>query len=91
MNRIGLHIGYWWGSGVEHDLFQMLELTHRAELDTIEINPAWLLKLTNAECEVFAARLREYGMTATLNGRSGRDERYRVGRSGGAAGGNHIL
>ncbi len=68
MNRIGLHIGYWWGSGVEHDLFQMLELTPRAELDTIEINPAWLLKLTNAECEVFAARLREYGMTATLNG-----------------------
>lgn len=68
MNPIGLHIGYWWGAGVENDLFQMLELTHRAELDVIEINPLWLLKMTHEECAAFAARLREYDMTATLNG-----------------------
>lgn len=68
MNRIGLHIGYWWGTGIEQDLFQMLALTHRAELDIIEINPAWLLQLSSEECKRFAERLQEYGMTATLNG-----------------------
>lgn len=68
MNKIGLHIGYWWGTCAAADLVQMLELTHRAELDLIEINPAWLLKLTDSECREFLARTKEYGMAITLNG-----------------------
>ena len=68
MNPIGLHIGYWWGTGEEHDIFNMLELTHRALLDIMEINPAWLLKLTDAECAELVKRTRSYGMTLTLNG-----------------------
>lgn len=68
MNQIGLHIGYWWGSGEEHDLFRMLELTHRAGLDVIELNPDWLMKLTDEECKEFTNRLADYGMGATLNG-----------------------
>lgn len=68
MNRIGLHIGYWWGTGEEHDIFRMLELTHRAELDVMELNPAWLLKLTEEEYGRLLRRARDYGMTMTLNG-----------------------
>lgn len=68
MNKIGLHIGYWWGTGVEGDLFQMLELTHRAELDVIEINPMWLMQLDSAQEKEFSRCLTEYGMNATLNG-----------------------
>ena len=68
MNVIGLHIGYWWGTGRENDIFQMLELTHQAELDALELNPAWLLKLTEQECRELLARAKDYGMTMTLNG-----------------------
>ena len=68
MNQIGLHIGYWWGSGEEGDIFRMLELTHRAELDVMEMNPIWLLKLTRSERRELLARAKDYGMILTLNG-----------------------
>lgn len=68
MNVIGLHIGYWWGTGREDNILQMLDLTHQAELDAMELNPAWLLKLTEAECRELLDRARDYGMVLTLNG-----------------------
>jgi len=68
VNKIGLHIGYWWGTGEEYDIFRMLDLTHHAELDTIEINPAWLMKMSWEDCREFSQKLREYHMTVTLNG-----------------------
>ena len=68
MNVIGLHIGYWWGTGRENDIFQMLELTHQAELDAMELNPAWLLKLSEEECRELLSRAKSYGMVMTLNG-----------------------
>lgn len=68
MNAIGLHIGYWWGTGREDDIFQMLQLTHQADLDAMELNPAWLLKLTERECAELLQKAKDYGMTMTLNG-----------------------
>ncbi|MCH1981459.1 sugar phosphate isomerase/epimerase [Ruminococcus sp. OA3] len=68
MNKIGLHIGYWWGTGEEHDIFNMLELTHHAGLDVIEINPDWLMRMTESECREFTEKLDAYHMSATLNG-----------------------
>lgn len=68
VNKIGLHIGYWWGTKEEDNIFRMLELTHLAGLDAIEINPAWLLKMSAEECRRFDDKLQEYGMIATLNG-----------------------
>lgn len=68
MNAVGLHIGYWWGTGQEHDIFRMLELTHQAELDAMELNPAWLLQLSNEECRELRLRAEDYGMILTLNG-----------------------
>ncbi len=68
MDKIGLHIGYWWGTSAASSLVEMLELTHRAELDIIEINPAWLLKMSDSECRDFLARTKDYGMSITLNG-----------------------
>ena len=68
MNKIGLHIGYWWGTSAAFDIFKMLELTHRAKLDAIEINPAWLLKMSDIQCREFLQRAKEYGMVITLNG-----------------------
>ena len=68
MNQIGLHLGYWWGTGEEQDIFRMLELTHQAELDIMELNPAWLLRLTEAECVRLLRQARDYGVSMTLNG-----------------------
>lgn len=68
MRLIGLHIGYWWGTGEETDIFRMLELTHQAEMDAMELNPAWLLKLTDRECGELLQRAKDYGMVLTLNG-----------------------
>lgn len=68
MNVIGLHIGYWWGTDAEKDIFHMLELTHQAGLDAVEINPAWLLKLSNSECNRLLKQAKDFGMVLTLNG-----------------------
>lgn len=68
MNKIGLHVGYWWGTGVKDDASVYLDLSHQAELDTIEITPTLLLAMSAAERADFAAKLKDYGMTATLNG-----------------------
>ncbi len=68
MNKIGLHIGYFWGTSKAHDIFSMLELTHAAGLEVMELNPAWLLRLSDAECHELLRRAREHGMTLTLNG-----------------------
>lgn len=68
MNKIGLHIGYWWGTSAASSLMGMLELTHSAALDVIEITPAWLLKLSDSECRDFLSQTKDYGMTITLNG-----------------------
>ncbi len=68
MNKIGLHIGYWWGTGEEKDIFRLLDLTHEAELDVIEMNPAWLLQMSDEECKRFVDKMQEYDMSATLNG-----------------------
>lgn len=68
MNRIGLHIGYWWGTGAENDIFRMLELSHAAGMDIMELNPAWLLKLNGEECGRLLKQAKEYGMELTLNG-----------------------
>jgi len=68
MNQIGLHIGYWWGTGEEHDIFHMLDLSHQAEMDIMELNPIWLMKLSDKECVELLQRAKDYGMTLTLNG-----------------------
>ena len=67
MNKIGLHMGYWWGTDIK-DLVSMLDLTHRAKLDIIEINPAWMVRMTDSECRDFLCRAKDYGMEITLNG-----------------------
>ena len=68
MNQIGLHIGYWWGTGEDHDIFRMLELTSRAGLDVMELNPAWLLKLSPSQRRELLQRARDRQMNLTLNG-----------------------
>ncbi|MDR1533613.1 MAG: sugar phosphate isomerase/epimerase [Planctomycetota bacterium] len=68
MNKIGLHMGYWWGSEAGQDVFRMLDLTSRAGLEVFEINPAWFLRMTGAECRDFRRRAEDYGLTVTLNG-----------------------
>ena len=68
MNPIGLHTGYWRGTEIESDIFRMLDMTHEAGLDVIEIGIVLFMKMTAGECGELARRLREYGMSATLNG-----------------------
>lgn len=68
MNKIGLHMGYWWGTEIENDLDAMLDATHRAGLDALEINPAWVLKLTSAQRKDYAKKARNMEMIICVNG-----------------------
>ncbi len=68
MNPIGLHIGYWWGSGEENDIFRMLELTAQCGADIMELNPAWLLKLSRQDCAKLLREAQDRNIRLTLNG-----------------------
>ena len=68
MNKIGLHIGYFWGTGLEDDLFRLLDFTARAELDVIELTPKWLIDLGPDGRKRFKEKMDEYGILPSLNG-----------------------
>lgn len=67
-NQIGLHMGYWWGTEASDDLNRMLELTAQAELEILEVNPAWLLRMTPEACQKLLRRAKDCGVRFTLNG-----------------------
>ncbi len=68
MNKIGLHIGYFWGTGLEGDLFRLLDFTAQAGLDVIELTPKWLIDLGPEGRKAFKARMDELGILPSLNG-----------------------
>lgn len=68
MNKIGLHIGYFWGTGLEDDLFRLLDFTAQAGLDVIELTPKWLIDLGPEGRKKFKAKMDELGILPSLNG-----------------------
>ena len=62
MNQIGLHMGYWMGSGGDRDLFQMLDLTHKAGIDVFEALPGFVLNLSKEDRLRLKKTIADYGM-----------------------------
>ncbi|MCL2000596.1 MAG: sugar phosphate isomerase/epimerase [Planctomycetes bacterium] len=67
MIKVGLHNGYWLGAAEWKDPFRLLELTHRAGLEVIELNVAHVLGMSADACGEFLRRLKDNGMFATVN------------------------
>ena len=68
MNKIGLHMGYWIGTGVESDIFNILELTESAGIDVIEVLPGAILDLSSQERKKFKKTVADKGMVLSING-----------------------
>lgn len=68
MNQIGLHMGYWLGSGGDTDLFRMLDLTHAAGIDVFEALPGFVLNLSKEERLRLKMTIADYGMSLSING-----------------------
>ena len=68
MNKIGLHIGYFWGTGLEDDLFRLLDFIAQAKLDVIELTPKWLIDLGSDGRKKFKDTMDELGILPSLNG-----------------------
>ena len=68
MNQIGLHMGYWLGSGGDKDLFQMLDLTHAAGIDVFEALPGFVLNLSKEDRLRLKKTIADYGMRLSING-----------------------
>ena len=68
MNQIGLHMGYWLGSGGDRDLFQMLDLTHKAGIDVFEALPGFVLNLSKEDRLRLKKTIADYGMYLSING-----------------------
>ncbi len=68
MNKIGLHMGYWIGTGKETDIFSILELTEAAGVDVVEVLPAMVLNLSSEERKNFKKAVADKGMLLSING-----------------------
>ncbi len=68
MNQIGLHVGYWLGSGGDKDIFSMLDLTHKAGIDVFEVLPGFVLNLSKADRKRLKQTIADYGMKLSING-----------------------
>ncbi|MHB1314187.1 MAG: sugar phosphate isomerase/epimerase family protein [Christensenellales bacterium] len=68
MNKIGLHMGYWRGTGRDGDVFGMLDLAFQTGVDVFETTPASLLPLSKEERVKFKDTVAGYGMTLSVNG-----------------------
>ena len=68
MNQIGLHVGYWLGSGGDKDIFSMLDLTHQAGIDVFEVLPGLVLNLSKEDRRRLRQTIGDYGMKLSING-----------------------
>lgn len=68
MNQIGLHVGYWMGSGGDTSIFRMLDLTHEAGIDVFEVLPGLVLALSKEDRLRLKKTIEDYGMALSING-----------------------
>lgn len=68
MNKVGLHVGYWLGTGRESNVFGLLDLTESAGIDVLEILPAMALDLSQAKRADLKKAVADKGMFLSING-----------------------
>lgn len=68
MIKVGLHAGYWWGSGLENDYDAVIRLVADSGVDTLEINQSWIVDKTPAQRRELGQKIADAGLTVTVNG-----------------------
>nr|WP_122012241.1 sugar phosphate isomerase/epimerase family protein [Maliibacterium massiliense] len=69
MNKIGLHYGYWRGSGAnENDIYELLDLTAKAGVDVFEIGPQIFLPMSKQERIDLKNAVADKGLSLSVNG-----------------------
>lgn len=65
---IGVHNAYFWGTGKENNLYNLIDFTAQAGLDSIELTPAKLLMRSKQERIDLGKYAAEKGLVVTCNG-----------------------
>nr|WP_122012240.1 sugar phosphate isomerase/epimerase family protein [Maliibacterium massiliense] len=68
MNKIGLHSGYWGGTGAKQDVYTMLDLTQKTGCEVFEIGPDAFLPMTKQERTDLKHAVADKGMSLSVNG-----------------------
>lgn len=74
-NHIGLQTAYWSGTTPKLDIYQMVDLTKKAKMDTIELKAGDFVSLTEEERRKLRKYIEDAGLTITINGTGLRPER----------------
>jgi D-psicose/D-tagatose/L-ribulose 3-epimerase len=68
MNKIGLHCGYWRGTGRDGNVFDVLDLSSSTGVKVFEILPNMILNLSRQERAELKKAVEEKGMVFSFNG-----------------------
>lgn len=74
-NNIGLQTAYWSGTTPELDIYKIIDLTKKANMDTIELKAGDFVPLTAQEREKLSNYIKDAGLSVTINGTGLRPER----------------
>lgn len=74
-NNIGLQTAYWSGTTPELDIHQIIKLTKKANMDTIELKAGDIVPLTVEERAALRKEIENVGLSITINGTGLRPQR----------------
>lgn len=74
-NNIGLQTVYWSGTTPVLDIHQIMKLTKKAGMDTIELKAGDFVSLTDEERAALRKEIEDAGLSITINGTGLRPER----------------
>ena len=74
-NKIGLQTAYWNGTTPKLDIYQIVDLTKKSNMDTIELKAGDFVPLTVEERDKLRNYIKDAGLSVTINGTGLRPER----------------
>lgn len=74
-NNIGLQTAYWSGTTPKLDIYKIIDLTKKANMDTIELKAGDFVPLTALERGNLSNYIKDAGLSVTINGTGLRPER----------------
>lgn len=78
-NNVGLQTAYWSGTTPALDIHQIIELTKKANMDTIELKAGDFVPLTTEGRAALRKEIEDAGLSITINGTGLRPEKmYQV-------------
>lgn len=71
--KIGLHMGYWWGTDIGSDIKAIIAYTAQTGVDYLEINPRYFLHATSQERKDMRSYTQDLGLGILINGGAGEE------------------